>query len=306
MPIQPTDFSESDGIDDVDNACVLTFNTNDPSGAGGLAADIMSIASMGVHALPVVTGTYARDTAEIFDHFPLEDEAVTEQARALLEDMAVPVFKVGFAGSPENVSAIAELASDYSDVPLVLYMPNLSWWRDDRADQYLDACAELLLPLTTLLVGNHNTLTRWLLPEWAQDRPPSARDIAMAANDHGVPYTLVTGIPLPDQFIENTLATANTVLCSSKAERFEATFAGAGDTLSAALAALIATGTELSESFREALNYLDNCLEGGFQPGMGQALPDRLFWARDDGDDDEEDESDATSSFEIAPHDTRH
>lgn len=298
MPLQPTDFFDTEGTDDVANACVLTFNTNDPSGAGGLAADIMAIASMGVHALPVATGAYARDTAEIFDHFPLEDEAVTEQARALLEDMAVPVFKVGFVGSPENVSAIAELASDYANVPLVLYMPSLGWWREDRADQYLDACTELLLPMTTLLVGNHNTLARWLLPDWAQDRPPSARDIAMAANGHGVPYTLVTGIALPDQCVENTLATANTVLCSSKAERFEATFIGAGDTLSAALAALLATGTELSESFREALNYLDHCLEGGFQPGMGQALPDRLFWARSDDDE--------PSSFEIAPNDTRH
>ena len=291
--------------DSLPGVCALTFNANDPSGAGGLSADIMAIASMGVHALPVVTGAYARDTAEIVDHFPLDDEAVTEQARAALEDIAVQVFKVGFVGSPENVSAIAELASDYADVPLVLYMPNLGWWQEDRADLYQDACSELLLPLTTLLVGNHSTLSRWLLPDWEQERAPSARDIAMAANAQGVPYTLVTGIALPDQYVENTLATANTVICSSKIERFEAVFTGAGDTLSAALAALVASGTELSESVNEALNYLDNCLEGGFQPGMGQVLPDRLFWARDDGNEDD-DESNETSSFEIAPNDTRH
>ncbi len=67
-------------------------------------------------------------------------------------------------------------------------------------------------------------------------------------------------------------------------ELFEATFAGAGDTLSAALAALLADGLDLAEATSEALQYLDQCLDGGFRPGMGQVLPDRLAWADQDDD----------------------
>ena len=52
--------------------CVMTFNANDPSGAGGLTADIAAVLSAGAHPLAVVTGTYVRDTAEIFNHFSLE------------------------------------------------------------------------------------------------------------------------------------------------------------------------------------------------------------------------------------------
>ena len=110
---------------------------------------------------------------------------------------------------------------------------------------YQDAFRELMLPQTTVLVGNHSTLWRWLLPDWSSDRSPTARDIAKAASEMGVPYTLVTGIPLPDQFIDNVLATPQAVLGSEKFERFEAVFSGAGDTLSAALAALVASGTDL-------------------------------------------------------------
>jgi hypothetical protein len=84
------------------------------------------------------------------------------------------------------------------------------------------------LPQTTVLVGNHSTLWRWLLPDWSSDRSPSARDIAKAAAEMGVPYTLVTGIVLPDQFIENVLATPQTVMGSEKFERFDATFRGRG------------------------------------------------------------------------------
>ena len=302
MTISAEPAIEIQADDEGPGACVLVFNANDPSGASGIAADITAIASVGAHALPIITGSYARDTAEVYDHFPMDDEAVTEQARAILEDVPVQVIKVGFVGSPENVSAIAELASDYADIPLVAYMPDLSWWREDQIDLYQDAHNELLLPLTTLLVGNHSTLSRWLLPDWNAERSPTARDIAHAANEFGVPYTLVTGIPLPDQFIDNVLCTPTAVLCSNKFERFDAVFAGAGDTLSAALAALIATETELSESGTEGLGYLGRCLESGFRPGMGNVLPDRLFWAHPETDDEEPQES----SFEISPNDTRH
>lgn len=300
-PIPPE--ADDDALDDGPSACVIVFNANDPSGAAGISADMMAIASVGAHALSVVTGAYARDTSEVFDHFAMDDEAVTEQARIILEDVAVQAIKVGFVGTPENLSAVAELASDYSDIPLVAYMPDLSWWQEDQIDSYQDACSELLLPQATVLVGNHSTLSRWLLPEWSAEKSPSARDIARAANAFGVAYTLVTGIPLPDQHIDNVLASPTTVLCSHKYERFDATFSGAGETLSAALTALIAAETELTEAVAEALSYLDRCLESGFRPGMGHVLPDRLFWAQPE--DDAEDEA-LESNFEISPNDTRH
>lgn len=299
-------------------ACVMTFNANDPSGAGGLTADISAIASAGAHALAVVTGAYVRDTAEIFDHIAFDEEAVTEQARTALEDMPVSAIKVGFVGSPEAISAIAEIASDYADIPLIAYMPNLSWWEDEAIDSYLDAFRELMLPQTTVLVGNHSSLWRWLLPDWTGDKSPSARDIAKAASDFGVPYTLVTGMPLPEQFIDNVLATPQAILYSEKFERFEAVFAGAGDTLTAALSALLANGHNLQAATTEALTYLDHSLNAGFHPGMGHIVPDRLFWAQadDDAQDDDSGDEGADSDlddslpplppFDLPTHGTKH
>jgi hydroxymethylpyrimidine/phosphomethylpyrimidine kinase len=300
--------AEADADSDASPACVIVFNANDPSGAGGISADVTTIASVGAHALAVVTGAYARDTAEIFDHFAFDEETVAEQARAILEDVPVQVIKVGFVGSPENLSTIAEIAADYADVPVVAYMPNLSWWDEGQIDLYLDAFRELLLPQTTVLVGNHSTLWRWLLPEWSSDRSPTARDIAKAASEMGVPYTLVTGIPLPDQFLDNVLATPQAVLGSEKFERFEAVFSGAGDTLSAALAALVASGSDLAAAATEALGYLDRCLDGGFRPGMGNVIPDRLFWAQPEGEGEPltEEEAQALQVFDMPAHDTKH
>ena len=273
--------------------CVMSFNTNDPSGAGGLSADLTAMSSASAHVLPVVTGTYVRDTSEIHDHIAFDEEALTDQARCALEDMPVQAFKVGFVGSPENISAIAEITTDYSDVPVITYMPDLSWWDELAIETYLDACAELLLPQTTVLVGNHSTLCRWLLPEWEGDRPPGPREVARAAAVHGVPYTLVTGFNAADQYLESHLASPESVLATARYERFEATFTGAGDTLSAALCALIAAGADLQTACAEALTYLDQCLDAGFQPGMGHAVPDRLFWAHDDDEEAPAEGSDA-------------
>lgn len=296
--------------DDAVPACILVFNASDPSGAGGVTGDALTIASVGSHPLPIVTGVYVRDTAEIFDHIALDEEAVAEQARAVLEDLSVQVIKVGFCGTPETLSTIAEITADYADVPVVAYMPNLAWWQEGEIDNYLDAFRELMLPQTTLLVGNHNTLWRWLLPDWSSDKPPSARDIARAAAEKGTPYTLVTGISTPDQFIDNVLATPNSVMLSERVERFDAVFAGAGDTLSAALAGLLAAGTDLQVATTEALTYLDHSLNGGFRPGMGHVIADRLFWAPHDDDNAEphdEDNAAATAEdFSLPRHETKH
>jgi hydroxymethylpyrimidine/phosphomethylpyrimidine kinase len=308
-PIPLLSDDEADGPEEV-MACVLVFNASDPSGAGGISCDALAIASVGAHALPVLTGAYARDTREILDFFEMNEEAVGDQARAIVEDVPPQVIKVGFAGSPENIGVIAELASDYDGVPLLAYMPNLSWWQEEKIDEYLDAFRELLLPQTSILIGHHSTLRRWLLPEWTGDKNPGPRDIAKAAAVMGVPYTLVTGLPLADQHIDNVLATPETVIAREKFERIEAVFAGAGETLSAALAALLATGLELPEAFSEALNYLDRSLDEGFRPGMGQVIPDRLFWAQTEADDEADDAEDGmhpTGDFFEVPHnETKH
>ena len=272
-------------------ACVMSFNASDASGAGGSAGDIATIAAMGAHALPVVTSIVVRDSAEIFDQHPIEADAIAEQARTILEDVTIAGWKVGFLGNAEAVSTVAEILSDYPDVPLVSYLPSLGWIDDDELQPYLDAFRELILPATEVLVGNHKTLTDFLLPEWDSERPPSARELAVAAGEHGTRYVLVTGVMLPgktsEQWIDNVLASAQGAITGEKFERFEASFVGAGDTLSAALAALLASGAELSDAVGEALQFLDQSLDAGVRPGMGNVVPDRFFWALpppEDGD----------------------
>jgi len=287
-------------------ACVMSFNASDPSGAGGLAGDVATIAAMGAHALPVVTAIVLRDTAEVFDHSAIDADVVVEQARSILEDVSIAAWKVGFLGSAEGVSAVAEVLSDYPEVPLVSYMPNLSWMEEDDQQAYLDAFRELVLPQTEVLVGNHQTLTDFLLPDWSSERPASPRELAVAAAQHGTRFVLVTSVPLPDQFMDNVLASPQGAITGEKFERFEVSFVGAGDTLSSALAALLAAGSELHAAVGESLAFLDQALDAGFRPGMGNVIPDRFFWALPPGEEGEEGEGGAAANDDEAPKDPRH
>ena len=67
---------------------------------------------------------------------------------------------------------------------------------------------------------------------------------------------------------------------------------------------------DLPEAASEALHYLDRCLDEGFRPGMGQVIPDRLFWALPD-EEGAEDEAGpemhpGADYFEVPFNETKH
>src|SRR5215475_1877172 len=171
---------------------VLTFSAADPSGGAGMQADILTLASMGCHPLSVLTAITVQDTLGVEAVQPLDAEWVADQARCLLEDMPVDVFKIGVLGSVENIAAIAEILSDYPDIPLVLD-PVLASGRGDElaTDDMTHALRELLLPQTTILTPNSLEARR--LADIDDDEEPSLRTCAARLIDAGCEYVLVTG-----------------------------------------------------------------------------------------------------------------
>ncbi len=260
---------------------VLTFAASDPSGGAGMQADILTLASMGCHPLSVLTAITVQDTLGVEGIQPLDAEWVADQARCLLEDMPVDVFKIGVLGSVENIAAIAEILSDYPDVPLVLD-PVLASGRGDElaSDEMLHALRELLLPRTLILTPNSTEARR--LADVEDDEEPSLAACAQRLVQAGCEYVLITGTHEPTPQVVNTLYGKAGVVRSDSWERLPGSYHGSGCTLASAIAAMIANGLDLPEAVREAQEYTWNTLAKAYRPGMGQFLPDRLFWARDE------------------------
>ena len=268
---------------------VLTFAASDPSAGAGLQADILTIASMGCHPLTVVTAITVQDTSGVDDVQSIDAELVMNQARTLLEDMPVAAFKIGLLGSVENIAVIAEIISDYPDIPLV-FDPVLSSGRGDELanEDMLDAMRELLLPQTTILTPNSLEARRLIQDEDNDEDNPDLAECAKRIIQLGCEYVLITGTHENTPKVINNLYGEHGLIRSDSWPRLPGIYHGSGCTLASAIAALLANGLPMEEAVREAQEYTWETLKYGFRPGMGQHIPDRLFWARDDEEDDDD------------------
>jgi len=262
---------------------VLVFAATDPSGGAGLQADIMTLSSMGCHPLSVVTAVTIQDTTGVDDINPIDAEWVADQARCVLEDMPVAAFKIGLLGSLEQIAVIAEVVSDYPEVPLVLD-PVLASGRGDElvTDEMVAALKELLIPQTTILTPNSLEARRLALEEAEGAEGVDLAECARRIIASGCEYVLITGTHENTVEIVNTLYGQGGVVRSDTWQRLPGSYHGSGCTLAAALAATIANGLEVSDAVKDAQEYTWQTLKAAFRPGMGQHLPDRLFWARED------------------------
>jgi hydroxymethylpyrimidine/phosphomethylpyrimidine kinase len=262
---------------------VLVFAATDPSGGAGLQADIMTLSSMGCHPLSVVTAVTIQDTTGVDDVNPIDAEWVADQARCVLEDMPVAAFKVGLLGSLEQVAAIAEVVSDYPEVPLVLD-PVLASGRGDElvTEEMVVALKELLIPQTTILTPNSLEARRLAQEDGEEGEGPDLAECARRIIASGCEYVLVTGTHENTPEVINTLYGQNGVVRSDNWQRLPGSYHGSGCTLAAAIAATIANGLEVAEAVKDAQEYTWQTLKAAFRPGMGQHIPDRLFWARED------------------------
>ncbi|HEY8856055.1 MAG TPA: bifunctional hydroxymethylpyrimidine kinase/phosphomethylpyrimidine kinase [Rugosibacter sp.] len=266
---------------------VLTFAGSDPTGGAGLQADILTLASLGCHPLSVVTAITVQDTTGVEAILPMEADWVADQARALLEDMPVAAFKIGMIGSVETITAIAEIIADYPDIPLILDPVLASGRGDALADEeMIEALIALLLPQTTVLTPNSLEARRLVQkPEEEQDDTQQNPDLASCAHqliDTGCEYVLITGTHEDTAQVVNTLYGSHGVVRTDRWERLSGSYHGSGCTLAAAIAAHLAHGIDLPEAVAGAQEYTWQALAAGFRPGMGQFIPDRLFWSHND------------------------
>lgn len=261
---------------------VLVFAATDPSGGAGIQADILTLASMGCHPLPVVTGVTVQDTIGVEGVMAIDPDWVADQARCVLEDMPVAAFKLGVLGSIENVAAIAEVVSDYPDVPLVLD-PVLASGRGDEfaGDELINAMREMLFPQTTILTPNRGEARRLALADNEDGEDQSDMAYANGLLKLGCEFVLITGTHANTPSVVNTLYGQDGIVRSDTWERLPGSYHGSGCTLASAIAATLANGLAMEDAVRDAQEYTWQCLKQAFRLGMGQHIPDRLFWARE-------------------------
>jgi hydroxymethylpyrimidine/phosphomethylpyrimidine kinase len=261
---------------------VLIFAASDPSSGAGIQADMLTLASLGCHPLTAITALTVQDTVGVQSVHPVSAELLEQQARTILEDMPVAAFKLGVLASVENVLAVAEITSDYPEIPLI-FDPVLSSGRGDdlSSEEIISAIREILLPQTTLLTPNSPEARR-LAESDDDDEEPSIDVCAQRLIEMGVEYVLITGTHENTTLVVNTLYGPSGVIRRDEWERLPGSYHGSGCTLASAIAGCLAGGASIEDAVRDAQDYTWQTLKNGFHGGMGQLIPDRFFWARGD------------------------
>ena len=277
---------------------VLSFGASDATGASALQADLLAVSSMGCHSTSVITailiGEDAGDTALL----ALDDEAIEGQARTVLQNMAVAAFKVGMVAGVDQVQPIAAILADYDTVPVV-FEPKFEQSGSDDADIALaDAMRELLVPQATVVCVSL-ALARRLVGLANDDDERShglpAATCARELIEWGAEFVLVTDAEPGSSQAAAALYDESGLVRGDALPRIEAPSTrvlGVTDTLSAALAGLLAQGLDVPEACQEACQYTAAAVMHAFPAGIGVAIPDRLFWAGDDDDDEDDDNTD--------------
>jgi hydroxymethylpyrimidine/phosphomethylpyrimidine kinase len=261
---------------------VLTFAASDPTSGAGLQADLLTIASLGCHGTSVLTGITVQDSAGVDEVMALDADWVDDQARTLLEDMSVSAFKLGVLCSAENVRVIAEIMSDYPDIPLV-FDPVLASGRGDSLsdEEVIEAMRELLLPQATMVTPNSLEARRLAATDQDEELESLTLDVcAQRLLQIGAEYVLITGTHEVSTSVTNRLFNAAGLVRADEWQRLPGSYHGSGCTLASAIAAMLALGADLPDAVQQAQEYTWNTLAHAFRPGMGQAIPDRFFWSR--------------------------
>jgi len=272
---------------------VLSFGVSDATGAAGIQADQLAIASMGCHPASVITAIAIQDGDRSAAGLAFDAETIDVQAQSVLQNMAVAAFKVGGIGSVDQVQPIAAILADYDSVPVVLD-PNLDLSVLEEDDEELAmALRELLAPQSTVITVNLSQARQ--LVSLANDDEERSHDLPASAFAReligwGAEYVLLTDAEPGSALVVNSLYDESGLVRSDSLPRVDTTSSrlfGAGDTLSGALAGLLAQGLDVPEAAQEASQYAAAALLHAFHAGIGVAVPDRLFWAGDDDDDDD-------------------
>ena len=252
--------------------CVLFLSGHDPGGGAGVQADLETAAALGGHGVSLITAHTVQDTRDVVAVRAPDLTLLREQAAVLLADVPVRALKVGLLGAPEQVPFVVELIQR-TGVPAVVDPVLRAGGGADLASAALVEALRRALPRVEVLTPNAAEARR-LVPEARDLDAAGAALVALGAN-----HVLITGGDEPAN--DTAGAVVNRWYRKGGAPRtfswprLPGAFHGAGCTLAAAIATLLAQASPIDAALADAQAFTHRALERAFGAGRGRLVPGR-------------------------------
>lgn len=245
----------------------LTIAGSDSGGGAGIQADLKTFHQFGVFGTSAVVAVTAQNTKGVSAIHPIPVEIVQAQLAALACDLTPHAVKTGMLATHELVQAVA-LAIEQYRFPNYVLDPVMVATSGDRLLQ-ADAertVAERLVPLATVVTPNIDEAQILVGDEIRSQRDMERAGRALTRM--GASGALIKGAHLAGEEVVDVLVHGDTVRRMAHARIPTTSTHGTGCTLSAAIAAALALGRDLTSAVDAALGFVHEAIATA--PGLGR------------------------------------
>jgi hydroxymethylpyrimidine/phosphomethylpyrimidine kinase len=255
----------------------LTIAGSDSGGGAGIQADLKTFSALGVYGMSAITAVTVQNTLGVSGYEALSPSTVAEQIRAVVTDIGVDAAKTGMLASREIVEAVADAVAETAVPNLVVDPVFVSKHGHPLLEEdAVEALRTRILPLATLVTPN--------LPEagglvgFAVETVNDMERAAEAILGLGPRAVLVKGGHLEGSARADDLFADGTRAEWISRERIDTPHThGTGCTISAAIAAYLASGRELLEAVRAGKAFVTEAIRHALALGKGIGPVDQLW-----------------------------
>ncbi len=260
---------------------ILVFAGLDPTGGAGIQADIETLSSLQIHALPVVTCLTVQNTHNVVQIQSVDTLVIQQQIATLLKDIQPKAIKLGLLSSVAIINIVSATLKDSlksrPDLAIifdpVLHAGGGTKLTADNAptEKIIATMREKIIPYSTIITPN--SLEARLLTG-----KQTLADCAASLLELGCKHVLISGEHEnnPDEIINTLYSTGNSEPQVLRWTRLPHQYHGSGCTLASALAAYLAKNESIQNASKKAQAYTDSTLRHAVKLGQGQYHPNRL------------------------------
>lgn len=269
----------------------LTIAGSDSSGGAGIQADLKTFAAHRVYGMSAITALTAQNTLGVHGIYAVEPEFVSQQIKAVFDDIHPNAIKIGMLANSSIVHNVAEQLKHYGATNIVLDPVMIATSGDPLLDEQAIRCLiDMLIPQADVITPNVAELIS--LCQAQGINTPVSQDIdhhqlaqlsqalfdSLARQSNGKAVAILSkGGHLNNHDARDYLLTDNgeTWLTSARLDTHNTH--GTGCTLSSAICARLSLGDNLEAACTKAKRYLSNALNKNLNLGAGNGPLNHLI-----------------------------
>lgn len=257
---------------------LLSIAGSDPTAGAGAQADLKTFAAHGAYGLSVLTAITVQSPNRVAALQAISPDLVEHQFRCVLESIGIDGVKTGMLADARTARRVAACIGDVrQEVPLVVDpVVKASDGTPLLDEEGVEVLRDELLPLASVVTPNR-TEAGLLLGREVNGRRASEH-AALELAELGCAVLLTGGDQVGEEVVD-LLATGTELVRYRKPRLPVASRHGTGCALSAALAAELAAGKELSRAAAHAIEYVRRAMYPGLELASGAALLDHATGA---------------------------